>query len=610
MHKISDYSIIEILQAAGIETMRTGNNIVCRCPVCSHGETLKNYNHNAQVNVESNTLHCYGKCGGKTYTRTQIIELLNLYELLDIERFYENKYRRTNRPNFEKENIKQTQAPVKITAASNDKTEIEKLLKAEIPPILWDRSAESFKAIKLTHWNGQNRLLITAPNASTITRNAGSIKWKWNGTQPIFNRLTGKSLVFLASGVAEWLILDWLGLDYIVLPSDSKRAGLADFKEQLDGKAVIVLPDHDKSGSFDKVIETVKQVAERVHICFYHDKDFRDYCRRTSSDFNTKEQFIDSMLYNIFYELGGNESAELISEDDIYKLIPLIVTEQHETEPVSNIFDNYLMFVKPKPLKFILKGFRESTVGIYAGPGGAGKSYTALAYILSYADTSKKINYLDLFNDRRGLAGYISLEDDKELIHHRLYNLMQFFNIQKNDELIKNFQISCLYGQNFNLAEKNFNKIEINKEAEQELLNFCMGKKFVVIDTLRRLSNLNENDSSEMSCVLRCIESISFKTGCSILINSHVSKADQKGKDKVRGASSITDDTRFTMLLEKDKDVLTLSWAKVNAIRISDPILLKWKTWIREEEEYSMIVRMEDKFDYGGDDSKRREIEI
>ncbi len=590
MAKISDYSILDILQASGVETAKIGNSTVCRCPVCHAGAELKHDgNHEAQINLDSNTLYCHS-CA-KTYTRTELVELFNLYDILDIPR-YENKYRQS----------KKVKTPVIPEP-------IERLLSVEIPPILWDRAAENFKNIKLTKWNGENRLLFTAPNGSTIIRNAGDIKWKWAGTQPIFNRLTGKNIIFLASGVAEWLISDWLRLDYIVLPSDSKRAALADFKEQLKDKAVIVLQDKDASGSFNKVIETALTIAERVHIVnFYDDKDFRDYCRRTAPAFDTKEQFIDSLLYNIFIELGGNESTEQVTESDIYQLIP--VQEQaepeQEPEPDPDLFDMSKMFVKPAPLKFIFKGFRENTVGIFAGTGGVGKSYMALAFLLTHADTTCKLNYLNLFEnkrERRGKCGYISLEDDNELIHHRLYNLRQFFSIkQTNTELLQNLKIKGLYGKNFNLAEKNFNKIEINKEAEEKLYNFCKDKKFVVIDTLRRMSNLNENDSSEMSYILRTIEKISCQTGCSILINSHVSKSKENdGKNKVRGSGSITDDTRFTMILSKNKNELTLSWEKVNAVKIPEPIPLVWQEWIAAEtfEKYSMIVnKNEDEQEY------------
>ena len=85
MAKISDYSISDILQAAGIETMQTGNNTVCRCPICKPGEPLHKDNHEAIVNVE--TLFCFSE--NRAYTRTELIERLDLYNVLKIAKYQE-----------------------------------------------------------------------------------------------------------------------------------------------------------------------------------------------------------------------------------------------------------------------------------------------------------------------------------------------------------------------------------------------------------------------------------------------------------------------------------------------------------------------------------------
>ena len=82
MPKISQFSMLEILQKGGIEIAHSGNEIVCRCPICKTGKPLSRGNHDAQINAE--TLYCFSE--GKTYTRTEIIKKLNFWNILGIKK--------------------------------------------------------------------------------------------------------------------------------------------------------------------------------------------------------------------------------------------------------------------------------------------------------------------------------------------------------------------------------------------------------------------------------------------------------------------------------------------------------------------------------------------
>ncbi len=592
MSKISDYTILDILNAAGIDTLKTGNNIVCRCPICHPGEQLNKAagNHEAQINDV--TLYCYS-CG-KAYTRTDLFNLLDLYDILNVEKYDESKYRRPNRPNFEKE--KPTPAPAPITparAVADDKAVIERLLSAEIPQVLWDKDAESFKNIKLTEWNEQNRLLITAPNHSTITRNSGSIKWKWQGQQPIFNRITDKKLVFLASGVAEWLILDWLSFDYIVLPTDAKKAALFDFRKQLDGKAIIVLPDNDKSGSFDKVIETAKQTTERVHICnFYQDKDFRDYCRRTAKDFENKEQFIDSLLYNVFYELGGNESAEMISESDIFRLIPAVPVpiqpepaEQEQKLEQTLVNNNDIEFKKQelnefqqelseleaKDFDYSLDTKQEwiidyllpnNEITILAALGASGKTTLALQIGL-YAMLDKNFNNEVVVKNKINNFLIITGEAKFSQVNQTIKELLSGMG----NPAIAPGQIKIIASDYALLGTTEFGKViktKYFKKIKEQVDK--INPDFIVIDSLMSTSEINFSDPTQIMSNYRIVKKL-IGERTSLLLH-HFNKAAYNKKntdiDEVFGSVNIKNKLRHVLTLKNNDGIQKLIINKTN----------------------------------------------
>lgn len=275
--------------------------------------------------------------------------------------------------------------------------------------------------------------------------------------------------------------------------------------------------------------------------------------------------------------------------------VKFLLAPEKDSMPTS-LTPSHCFVTRPQPLKFIFKGFMAGTVGIFGGPGGSGKSHIGEQLVISYCDTSEKINFGGLFNNQRGRAGYFSNEDPAAVLHHRLHKLGLYYGI--ND--MPNLSVVTAAGIDFKLVSKNSSGYVVNQKVKDYLLSFCDKKDFVIIDTLRRLHSLKENDDGDMAEILGQIENIAAQTGAAILILAHVRKAgtdDGNGKDAIRGSSVLTDNTRFTGLLQRPKKKedgggdLILSFEKVNYTASPDSVLLKWRKYETEDGyKYSILT--------------------
>lgn len=82
-------------------------------------------------------------------------------------------------------------------------------------------------------------------------RQVGDVKWmgmKDSDGAYTPHRLTGKNTVYVASGMAEYIILHASGLDYVVLQSDSSKINF-----DLSDKLVVVFEDNDTKQADDDV---------------------------------------------------------------------------------------------------------------------------------------------------------------------------------------------------------------------------------------------------------------------------------------------------------------------------------------------------------------------
>ncbi|PMR71775.1 helicase RepA family protein [Billgrantia endophytica] len=198
---------------------------------------------------------------------------------------------------------------------------------------------------------------------------------------------------------------------------------------------------------------------------------------------------------------------------------------------------------EPEKLDFVLPGLLAGTVGAIVSPGGVGKS----AYVLA---KMKEIS-------QQGRAVYLSLEDNLEMLKHRMHAL-HYSSTDEEKALIEDpsrFFIAPL--------EDRAVKIE-NDDWFSMIKEIATNSRAIFIDTLRKFHNSNENDSSEMTLITDRLSQIAVASNCCPIYIHHTSKSGQGGSQQAsRGSSVLVDNIKWQQYLE----AMTEAEAKVFGIK-------------------------------------------
>jgi RecA-family ATPase len=194
----------------------------------------------------------------------------------------------------------------------------------------------------------------------------------------------------------------------------------------------------------------------------------------------------------------------------------------------------------PKPLDFVLPGFVSGTVGSLVGAGGASKSAMALAIAGEICGGSEMVGAKPNPTDKA--VSVLVLEDPALATQHRIDSYFHSLN----DEQRKNVADGKL--QIMPLASQTF---DIEKSATLEKLEqIASYSRLIILDTFKKVHNLNENDSGDMGIVLDKLLKIADKNNCAILFLHHMNKGsavnDTAGEQQSsRGSSVLVDNIRF-----------------------------------------------------------------
>lgn len=203
------------------------------------------------------------------------------------------------------------------------------------------------------------------------------------------------------------------------------------------------------------------------------------------------------------------------------------------------------MRTDPPPLDFVLPGLLGGTPGILIGSGGAGKSWLALELACLIA-AGPELDLLGLKPIERGRVLYLGLEDPKSIVLHRMRALGVRLSHEQQELIAENLLLKSITGRLVDL---------INPKQRDALTRNSEGVRLLIIDTLSRAHQTDENSNSEMVKLLGSFERICSRTGCAILLVHHTRKGSSgdggERQHAARGASALVDNARWAAALDR-----------------------------------------------------------
>ncbi|MEQ5834081.1 helicase RepA family protein [Marinobacter sp. NFXS9] len=196
----------------------------------------------------------------------------------------------------------------------------------------------------------------------------------------------------------------------------------------------------------------------------------------------------------------------------------------------------------PLPLDYVLPNMVSGTVGALVSPGGAGKSMLALQLATQIAGGP---DLLEVGEFTVGPVIYLPAEDPPAAIHHRLHALGAHLTAEQRQAVAEGLLIEPLIGRCPNI---------MCLDWFDGLKRAAVGRRLMILDTLRRFHIEDENVSGPMAQVIGRMEAIAADTGCSIVFLHHASKSaamigagDQQQAS--RGSSVLVDNIRWQSYL-------------------------------------------------------------
>jgi hypothetical protein len=214
---------------------------------------------------------------------------------------------------------------------------------------------------------------------------------------------------------------------------------------------------------------------------------------------------------------------------------------------------------------------------ILGGKQGIGKSFLALDLCLEMSIGGK---WLNKFAVTQAPTLYIDEENGASLLKQRLKAMMKAKGMSHVPE-------------NLHLCIEHNYKLDLEKSVARLKRKIeKVNPKLVVLDSLRRFHNKNENDSGEVSALFETIKKMARLYGCAFVVLDHERKSNpaiigknDASSDDLRGSNDKGAAADAVISLKEDKGQLNLWHTKARHSRPFLPILVK----IEDNEENKTI---------------------
>lgn len=202
---------------------------------------------------------------------------------------------------------------------------------------------------------------------------------------------------------------------------------------------------------------------------------------------------------------------------------------------------------EPPTLDFIWPGFLAGTVGALVAPGATGKSFWALEAAMAIACSVAGGDLVRLAPACAGRVVYFAGEDPEAALVRRIHAIGRHLNQQARDSIARNLTLEPIMGKRLNVMDDR-HLARVNE--------FCDGARLIVLDTLSRIHDRDENSNGDMSRLVATLEHVAANTGASVLYLHHVSKGSAREgqidqQQAARGASALIDNARWCGFVAK-----------------------------------------------------------